>query len=217
MKPTPRDSFPPIKLPDGGRVRVRRCEDALFCKAQALSIAITWQHWMMLFPFWRSELPHVYVALTVLTGPSGPCDDWKGAFSFAFKLTVRRKRRESRYLLHIVSHRSMVLVNFYRVLKPGESYDRTRYHAPFDDELSELGMLCVIKYIEGFLLGFLETMPPWTVPFVKEVPSNFILFGYDPKEGRLFEQEYDSQEAYDAALKSWRSLLPPEVSVLEDW
>lgn len=157
-------------------------------------------------------LPQIYAALTVLTGPSGDLyDGWKGAFSFPFKLTMRRHGRESRYLLRLVNFRSLVKPSLYRLQKPGESYSHSSYHPPFDDELNTNDLIHVVDFIRGFLEGFLETMPRWTTPFLKEVQSNFILFGYDPKAGAFFEESYDHEEAYRAALQRRRTLIPKET------
>ena len=130
---------------------------------------------------------------------------------------MRRGDSESRYLLRLVNYRSGVDPLLYRVQKPGESYERNRYHRSFRDELSKRDISYVLNYIDGFLQGFLETMPRWTTPFVKEVRSNFILFGYDPKAGAFFEESYEEEEAYEAALERWRTLIPPEEPTLEDW
>ncbi len=160
----------------------------------------------------RLGLPQIYAALTVLNGSSGDLYDcWKGAFSFPFKLTVRRDGRESRYLLRLANFRSLVEPSLYRLQKPGESYSCSLYHVPFDDELSTNDIIHVVDFIAGFLEGFLETMPRWTTPFLKEVQSNLILFGYDPKVGAFFEESYDREDAYRAALAHWRTLIPKET------
>lgn len=210
--------FPPIELPSGGVVELHRCDDRFAYKASELSMPIELRGWRLMALSHRLGLPQIYAALTALTGPSGELyDDWKGAFSFSFKVTVRRGDREFRYLLLLMNFRSWVKPSLYRVQRPGESYDRSRFHAPFDDEFSEADITYVFNFIEGFLGGYLETMPRWTTPFVKEVKSNLILFGYDPKAGDFFEESYEEEDAYEAALERWRTLVPPEPSVLEEW
>jgi hypothetical protein len=156
-------------------------------------------------------LPQIYAALSMCTGPSGDLyDGWKGAFSFPFKLTVRRGDRELRYLLNLMNFRSMVEPILYRVQQPGESYSASVYHAPFDDELSTDDIVFIIDFLFGFLEGYLETAPRWTLPFVKEVQSNFILFGYNPTSGEFFEEDYDTEEEYQAALERYRRFIPEE-------
>jgi hypothetical protein len=210
------DSFPPITLPGGaGVAELRRCDDHFFRKARALSIPIELRNPRLISLADSRELglPQLYAGLTALTGPSGDLyDDWKGAFSFPFKLTVRRGEREHRYLLNLMNYRSMVEPILYRVQQQGESYSRDTYHAPFEDELSSDDIVFVIDFIRGFVAGYLQTMPRWTVPFVKKVQSNFILFGYDPTSGEFFEQEYDEAEAYEAALERWHALIPEETT-----
>jgi hypothetical protein len=205
-------SLPPITLSGGGVVELRRCDDDFYRKARALSIPIELRSPRLITLSDRLGLPEIYAALTALTGPSGDFYDcWKGAFSFPFKLTVRRDGNEFRYLLRLVNFRSLVEPSLYRLQKPGESHSRTSYHAPFDDELSSNDIIHVVEFIAGFLEGYLETMPRWTTPFVKEVQSNFILFGYDPKSAAFFEESYDSEKAYRAALEHWRTLIPKET------
>jgi len=215
-------SFPPITLSGGVVVELRRCEDDFYRKARALSIPIELKSPRLITLTGRLGLPQIYAALTVLTGPSGDFhDSWKGAFSFPFKLTVRRDGSEFRYLLRLVNFRSLVEPSLFRLEKPDESHSRTSYHAPFDDELSNHDIIQVVEFLAGFLEGFLETMPRWTTPFVKEVQSNFILFGYDPKAGAFFEKSYDNEQAYRAALERWRTLIPQETPgrerVERDW
>ncbi|KFA90003.1 hypothetical protein [Archangium violaceum] len=215
-------SFPPITLSGGGVVELRRCEDDFYRKARALSIPIEIRSSRLITLTDRLGLPQIYAALTVLTGPSGDLHDcWKGSFSFSFKLTVRRDSNEFRYLLRLVNFRSLVEPTLYRLQKPSESHSRTSYHAPFDNELSTNDIIDVVEFIAGFLEGFLETMPMWTTPFVKEVQSNFILFGYDPKAGAFFEESYDDEKSYRAALEHWRTLIPKETTEREqldrDW
>lgn len=205
--------FPPITLSGGGVVELRRCDDDFFRKARALSIPIELKSPRFITLTGRLGLPQIYAALTVLTGPSGDLyDSWKGAFSFPFKLTVRRDGSEFRYLLRLVNFRSLVEPSLYRLQKPDELYSRTSYHAPFEDELSTNDILHVVEFIAGFLEGYLETMPRWTTPFVKEVQSNFLLFGYDPKAGAFFEESHDDEETYRAALAHWRTLIPKETT-----
>jgi hypothetical protein len=206
------EPLPPITLPGGaGVVELRRSDDAFFCKAAELSMPIQLQGVYTLAD--RSlRLPEIYAALTTLTGPSGDLyDDWKGAFSFPFKLTVRRGDRESRYLLNLRNFRSMVEPTLYRVQQPGESYRSDRYHAPFDDELSADDITHVIDSLRRFLAGFVETMPKWTTPFVKQIRSNALLFGYDPRSGAFFEEGYREPEAYRAALERWHTIIPEET------
>ena len=120
-----------------------------------------------------------------------------------FKLTVRRDGREARYLLLLRNVRSLVQPSLYRLKQPGESFSSSEYHAPFADELSEEDLENVTDFIRGFLVGFLAASE-WTTPFVKEVRSNLILFGYHPDWGGFFERAYESQDAYEAALARLR-------------
>jgi hypothetical protein len=207
------DRFLLITLPDGvGVVELRRCDDHFFRKAGALSMPIELRSPSLYSLTDRGlGLPQIYAALCMLTGPSGDLyDPWKGAFSFPFKLTVRRGERQLRYLLKLTSFRSMVEPILYRVQQPGETYSRTTYHAPFEDELGKDDIAFVINFLRGYLGGFLPALRTWTTPFVKEIQSNLILFGYDPTSSTFFEQDYQEPEAYQAALERWHTLIPKE-------
>jgi hypothetical protein len=54
-------------------------------------------------------------------------------------------------------------------------------------------------------------MPRWTIPLVKEIESNLILFGYDPGSDELFERELESREEYEAELARVRTRIPEET------
>jgi len=76
----------------------------------------------------------------------------------------------------------------------------------------------VTDFIRGCLAGFLEASE-WTTPFVKEVRSDLILFGYHPDWGGFFERAYQSQEGYEAALAHLRRHISeqPEERKLEEF
>jgi hypothetical protein len=222
IQPNRNEGFPPIKLPSGAVVQLRRCSDEFFGKAAALIMPIRIDFLLLMdlcgYMNHKLGLPQMYAVLTTLTGPSGKFyDKWKGAFNFSFKLTVRRGAREFRYLLCLMNYRSQVEPNLFRVQKPGESYSRHTYHAPFDDEFSEDDITRTLNNIYTYLAIYLKIMPKWTTPFVKGVESEHILFGYDPRVGDFFEESYPGWEDYQAALERWRTVIPPEVPTLEDW
>lgn len=218
------EPLPLIAMPSFAVAELRRCDDHFFRKTRSLSMPIELRNPRLYSLANRRGLglPQIYAALSMRTGPSGDLyDDWKGAFSFPFKLTVRRGDRELRYLLNVVNFRSMVEPVLYRVQQPGESYSTSMYHAPFDDELSTDDVVYIIDFLCGFIEGYLEAAPRAALSFVKEVQSNFILFGYNSTSGEFFEEDYDTKEEYQAALERYRRLIPkesPERELVElDW
>ena len=201
-----------IELPNNdGLVMLQRCDDAFFCKAREISIPISLPSFdLVSHRDLRHSLPKTYAVLTTLTGPTGKLyDDWKGAFAFPFKVKVFRKEEEFHYLLKITNVRSMIDSTLYRISKPEEEYSPTTYHPPFPNELSEADLEYIGNYLCGFIKGYSETMPAWATPFVMDVQSNFIIYGYDPESASFFEEQYDKQDEFTEARCEWREQLLP--------
>lgn len=202
-----------IKLPQSATVvKLARCSDDFYRRAMRFAEPIDLHRGSWICTTLRTEkmrLPEFYAALTSLTGPSGEFfDSYKGAFAFPFKMTVRRGEDRFKYLLMLMNFRSMIEPNLYRLDKNLAPAATRSYHAPYDNEISLEEVAYVLSFIAGYLSGFLTTMPKWTTPFVFEVQSNGILFGYDPRSGTFFEEEYRTEKAYDAALAQWREIMP---------
>ena len=209
MKDTIREDWVlSVELPEGrGVVELRRCDDRTWLEMRSRSMPILMRDdALMSIVCTEVGLPGIYAALTVSTGPSSMLfDEWKGAFAFPFRMIVRRGGREHVYLLRLTSYRSMVEPDLHRLLCAGETHDGRVYHPPFDEELTASDMWVIVSYIRGFIEGFLKTMPRWTTPFVKEIPSNLILFGYDPASDAFFTRGFDEEGAYREALSDLRS------------
>jgi len=202
-----------IKLPNKQAVvTLERCSDDFYTRASRFSIPINLHSgaWICTSLTCREmRLPEFYAALTALTGPSGKFfDSFKGAFAFPFKMTVRRDDDTFKYLLMVMNFRSMVEPNLYRLDKNSETGGFRTYHAPFDNELTLDEITYVLSFFVGYLSGYLRTMPKWTTPFVLEVQSNGILYGYDPQSDKFFEEQYKTEKAYDEALAKWRTIIP---------
>ena len=213
--PTAKDGVISLQLPgDRGVVVLERCEDTFFQKACAFGVPIGLHQGPWICTTMVTEemgLPQFYAALTSLTGPTGALyDSYKGAFSFPFKMTVRRADETFKYLLHILNFRSMVEPLLYRLNKETPPAALRAYHAPFDDELTMDEIAYVLRFFLGYLSGYSRTMPKWTTPFLAEVESNGILFGYDPQSGEFFEKHYDTTKDYEKALAQWRKVIPED-------
>jgi hypothetical protein len=151
------------------------------------------------------QLPQIYACLVSLFGASGELYDHdRGAFAFAFKLTVVRGDKSFKYLAKITNYRSYADINFWKVLGLHESCDKSSYPKPLKDEFSEEEIRKLIEYLFGFFKGYFKTMPPWTTPFLKEVKSNLILFGYSRISGGFIEVEYKSETQYRRNLDKRR-------------
>jgi hypothetical protein len=202
-----------IELPNSSAVvTLERCSDDFYRRAARFTVPIGLHagSWICTTMVTREmRLPEFYAALTSLTGPTGKFfDSYKGSFAFPFKMTVHRGDKTFKYLLMLMNFRSMVEPNLYRVDQSSEAGGLRPYHPPFDNEITLQEITHVLSFLSGYLSGYLRTMPKWTTPFVLEVQSNGILFGYDPRTDKFFEEEYGTAEAYEEALAKWRKILP---------
>ncbi len=207
-----------IKLPDTRAVvKLQRCTDEFYRRAARFGTPINLHPgpWICTSLVQRDfGLPELYAALTAITGPTGEIyDSYKGSFAFPFKMTVRHDERVFKYLLHLMNFRSMVEPKVYRLDKNTEDAAFRSFHEPFVEELTIDDIAYVLSFLVGYLKGYSRTMPKWTTPFVLEVQSNGILFGYDPRSGKFFEEQYDTKEEYDAALVRWREVIPDHEGV----
>lgn len=210
--------LPDVKLDDGAvRVTLERCDDAFYRRACSIG-----QPMAMCLPFGlmihhELQLGESYAALLSLTGPSGMLfDHYKGAFAFPFKLTVHRGERKHRYLLMLENFRSGIGRSLLRIQSPEQERDRA-YRKLIPEELSAQELHEVLWFIEGVLEGFMETAPAWTTPFLGEVRSNLLLYGFHPVTQVFFEEEYDSLETYEAARAELRSRFPSREEEVWHW
>jgi hypothetical protein len=128
-------------------------------------------------------------------------DDWKGAFSFVFTVDIFQERATIPYVLNVMNFRGSVEFRYKKVLSPAETtYDRMLLYPPFP-EFSQTQMGMVSAYLWIYAQGFWETCGAAHRPFLKQVDSNLILFGY--ADGEFFERRFDSQEEFEAARLQW--------------
>lgn len=128
-------------------------------------------------------------------------DDWKGAFSFAFTVDIFQEGPAIPYLLKVTNVRSSVEFQYKKVISPANTtYDRMRVYPPFD-EFSQAQMGMLSAYLWGYAQGFWETCGADCRPFIKQVPSNLILFGYT--DGAFFEDQFQDEEEFAAAREKW--------------
>lgn len=159
-----------------------------------------------------SNMAKMYAALKSRFGESGTSyDDWKGSFGFAFLLSFAHEGKEHGYLLNIYNMRSSIEFKLYKLPGAGEqSIDRHRFHAPFP-EFPRHAIRCVINYIVGFLSGYFESIEKWyDEPFFQTVQSNLIVFGF--KDGHFFDEQYETEEDFDAAVKELKAAGNPSMN-----
>ncbi len=203
-----------LKPRRGPRCRLVRLEDAEFMDLHRRSLAIDhhcgldlWWHFCWQRPDRKTlNRAELYLTLKNWIGESGRCyDDWKCSFSFPFSLDVLREGHELPYLLEIRNERTSLEFSIRKVVAADDPrLQEHLVHKPFTDEFSKDDMLRTFLYLYGFLVGYWSTIKDHEHdPFVRPVASEHILFGFC--DGRTFDKQYDSEEAYLAARNNMRN------------
>ena len=144
------------------------------------------------------NLAEFYTMFRHAFGESGNhYDDWKGAFNFAFKIDVLNDLTVTPYILNVVNLRGVVEFKFRKIILPEDiSYDRGIVHPAFADEFSFEQMDFLVRYLSGFAEGFWGKGRFVNIEnFVKEVPSNNILFGF--LDGCFFENHFEDTDEFE--------------------
>lgn len=153
----------------------------------------------------------VYAVLRDLTGESGRhFDPYKGAFSFPFALDVCKGGQSFPYLLEVHICRDSLYFPIRRIVGPDDPrLGEHRIHQPFAAEFSLEEMNELIAYFYGYLCGC------WNIvrehcrePFLRSVSAGGLLFGFC--NGRYFEEEHLSVEAYEAARQRYEEQVKQE-------
>jgi hypothetical protein len=141
-------------------------------------------------------LAHVLTVLELRFGPSSPVfDAHHGSFSFPLLLTTERKRRIS-LLSRVHDHRGVLYFPMYRITTgdPSEA-ERANYHELSDAELTRSDVDQLVMLLHSYLLeqaALRET--GLTACFLRSIPSDFTLYGYDG--AAFFERRYSRWEEF---------------------
>lgn len=150
----------------------------------------------------KFNLAKIYVTLEYLFGPSDNYfDSWKGSFNFPLLLKVKRKFF---YLLNLYDHRGTLLFQLYKIVEARDDCNIDIVRDPDETEFSEGEIYYFCNYFYGCLEGgfkVLKHLP--RQPFLKQIRSNFIVYGYE--NGRFFEEAYSSEEAYSEAIADFEN------------
>ena len=147
------------------------------------------------------SLAQIYTVLTDLFGDSSNLyDDYKGSFAFPLFLHLQKQAQSYPYLLRIKDHKGSIEFNLYRIFDPNDRrYDRNVYHEPFEDEFGREEINYFTSYLYGFLKGYFNAVGGREVRFFfRKVPAIWAVYGW--KDGHFFEEQYDSEDAYRAAI-----------------
>jgi hypothetical protein len=153
------------------------------------------------------NLAEYYAAMCLLFGESGHCyDDWKGAFSFPFKVKVFKGRQSFSYGLNVINWRSVVELRFFKILDQNDqSIDLSVYRKPIESEFSAREMVILDNFLCGYILGYKKSFKHRTIPsFFKKIDSNLIAFGY--VDGGFFEHQHETQETFTAEVDRYKNL-----------
>lgn len=191
-----------------------RLDDTEFRKLRHKSLPIK-DDYMFYVHFYLSErenkdklnLAQIFVTLTHLLGDSSDwIDDWKGTFSFPVLLILEKPQGKFFYLIDIYDNRGTLYFSFYRILETDvEGYDTQILREPFELEFSRQEINYFISYFYGYLEGYFHTVKP-LIPseqFFRKIGSNHIVYGY--KNEQYFEESYESEEAFQAAIENLES------------
>ncbi|GEM_PF-1276648 len=201
-----------------------RIDDATYIELARCSYSIFPQFLIGLYlndrPEKRLNIAQYYAGMRSLVGKPGNCyDDWKGAFSFSFKVEAFREGNAYPYILNIHHFRSGPEFNFKKVITDPEGLDSSAlgvYHKPFDDEFSEENMKLVEVYMYGFLQGYLQVVQEnayLNAPdFVLLSDANHIISGYI--DGQFFEHHIEDEDEFQASKEKFQHLIEHPV---EHW
>lgn len=152
----------------------------------------------------RLSLPKVFLTLEHLFGKTSDWfDKWKCSFSFPLLLVLKKSAGQFYYLLRVEDYRGSLEFRLYRFLENGvDGYDVNIYREPFELEFSREEINQFICYLYGYLIGAAKVICVLPLrPFLKCIDSNHILYGY--RDGKLFEEQIDSEEDYEAAIRTF--------------
>lgn len=189
--------------------RLMRLDEAEFRALLGRSLAIEEDYWFLIQLVYSARaageeltFAQVYLILKELTGESSRFfDDYKGSFSFPFRLDIRKANRRLDYLLEIRNHRDSLYFHIRKVVASDDKRLRNHaIHPPFTEEWSKEEINSFIAYLHGYFSGY------WSVrgkgshePFVHAIPSSLIVYGFC--DGEIFARVCGSREEWEVARK----------------
>jgi hypothetical protein len=207
---------------DGRIYKLIRLNDDQFYVLNKNSIPIIddYIHLMLLYSVDEiiySSTPKMYITLKSLFGEHGDdYDDWSGTFSFPFLIHFREGEEEFEYLMNIYDIKSSIDFKIAKLIEDeDERFEKGIHHKPFE-EFPREKINYVINYFVGFLTRYFESClnNQYDEFFFKIVRSDLILYGY--KDGRYFDDEYETEEKFDAAIQKLRKKESSNVQAVTE-
>ncbi len=181
------------------------------------SIAIKEESLFWLYPHFpfredpeRLTQPEQFLALRNLFGESSrQLDDYKQAFSFPFRIEVRKGDTESLYLLDLHCTGSINYC-FRKIVDKDDPRLKTRsYHDPYEEEFGREDMRYFIAFFEGYLQGNWRVCQRESLaPCLLRIERYNNIFGF--VGGLIFDEEYESREEFDTAWENYQAQLRTE-------
>jgi len=153
-----------------------------------------------------SSFPKMYITLKDIFGESGNYyDDYKGSFSFPFLIYFKKGEEDFGYAMNIYNVRSVIEFNMAKLIHADDkTATRGILNHPFD-EFPESEITYVINFLVGYLTGYFRMLVKgYNEFFFHSVQSNLIVYGY--KDGKFFQNHYDSQKKFDEVIQELRTI-----------
>lgn len=147
----------------------------------------------------RLALPRVFLYAELAFGrTSTRFDPYKGSFRFAVWLSATRGEVPVRYSLTLQDHRGSIELSFSR-FEPTAPDPYRPPIAPLDGELSRNEINRMTDTLLTFLALGGEAMMARSPSFYRRIEVDCVVYGC--RSGEAFERCFDSEEAYEQALK----------------
>lgn len=151
-------------------------------------------------------LPKFYASLTSLVGISDDLyDDYKGSYSFTFKLEVQKNDNITEYCYHIYHYRSYIDFAVYQIVPQSDPRDPRYISQPDDRLFSNKDISLFSNFLYHYALEYMIKNKYTPQAFVKCSDSNLLLPGYLQNE--YFFENYEDQDSYLEAKNIKNQLL----------
>ena len=156
----------------------------------------------------RPLLAQTYAVCMTCFGERGRLfDDWKGGFSFPLSVTIEGDDRQPAYLVNIYNYRSSVNFQILQTVEQDDPrLDGHQLYQHDDSRFPTEQLSFLIFYLIGFIKGYSKNFS-WSSPFLLQVQTNLILYGYSPSEG-FFNRQFEDHREYEAVRKTLSDTLP---------
>ncbi len=201
------------------KYKLWRLHDEGYHYLRGYSIPIKDNHLFWILGFWAKDyesnefnISQAFIALELIFGASSNfIDDWKGTFSFPLLMLANNQSESTYYLLKIYDHRGSLSFSFYRLIMGEIDEQETMFmKEPEEVGFSQEKMKKIMVYLYGYLQGIYQVANKSIIePFLKKIPSELILYGYE--DGEFFEKEFSSESEYQEAIVEFETKYQEQI------